>query len=535
MEKQIRPIVHNRFDFVITDVETGQVDKAYAELKPQAENIVLDRMYTRLTEFSTFFTNIVYGSGTGTLSAARTTLFSRVNYKAAADVSVVRSYPLSVWTRKIRLDINDNNGMFLREVGISDDTTLINTHALITDSEGNPIEIEKTSLKIIDIYATVYVELYDVDSGLQFYSNGLRDYLTGGAAPTGNIMGVALTSSDDFTATGQTKTGTRTVNAGAKSVTLQAEWGVNDWNKDIKYIAWTSLGIRCKIPRTGVFTGLQKNDVTVGTADGVKTTFTIPNQEVSGIVMKVDGVQNNNWTKNALEQIVFSPAPTTGIVTASYMTSLFPKDINYTFKPSITIQFAGAQPSPVEPTIDFTAMPGAETPVAGDTNYGYFGEVAAADFINGADLCALLGITEGTLINSMAGWLKVAKNGGRLLISKMCIRHTIPWNTLNALGLVYGEKTVAIQGGLYATRMLSTSEWDALIYPLHTNYDTWASFTDAELNVASMNTWTSTISGTARVIRGGSSVEFSNPVGSAGAFSDRGFRPVLEFIRPLTS
>lgn len=535
MEKQIRPIVHNRFDFVITDVETGEISKAYAELKPQAENIVLDRMYTRLTAFSTFFANIVYGSGTGTPSAAGTNLFSRVGYKAAADVSVVRSYPLSVWTRKIRLDVNDNNGMFLREVGISDDTTLINTHALITDSEGTPIEIEKTVLKIIDIYATVYVELYDVDSGLQFFSNGLRDYLTGGAAPTGNIMAVGLTTSDDLTATGQTKTGTRTVNAGAKSVTLQAEFGVSDWNKDIRYFAWTSLGIRCKIPRTGVFTGLQKNNVNVGTADGVKTTFTIPNQDVSGIVMKVDGVQNNNWTKNVLEQIVFNPTPTTGLVTASYMTSLFPKDINYTFKPSITIQFAGAQPSPIEPAKDFTAMPGSETPVAGDLNYGYFGEVAAADFINGADLCMLLGITEGTLINSAAGWLKVAKNGGRLLVSKMCIRHTITWNTLNALGLVYGEKTVAIQGGLYAVRMLSTTEWDALIYPLHTNYKTWAEFTDAQLGISSMYNWTSTISGASRVFRGGTSVTVSATFDPTNTHSGFGFRPVFEFIRPLLS
>lgn len=531
--KQINPIVHNRFDFVITDVETGEISKAYAELKPQAENIVLDRMYTRLTGFLTFFTNIVYGSGTGALSAARTTLFTRVGSKPATDESVVRSYPLSVWTRKIRLDVNDNNGMFLREVGISDDTTLINTHALITDSEGVPIEIEKTNLKIIDIYATVYVELYDVDTGLHFYSNGLRDYLTGGTAPTGNIMGVSLTQSDDFTNTAAVKTGTRTVNAAAKSVTLQAEFGVSDWNKDIRYIAWTSVGIRCKIPRTGVFTGLQKNNVNLGMADGVKTTFQIPNQGVSNVVMKVDGVQNNNWTKNAFEQIVFNPAPTTGIVTTDYTTSLFPKDLNYVFKPSLTIQFAGAQPSPVEPAINFAAMPGAQTPIAGNANYGYFGEVAAADFINGADLCALLGITAGTLINSTAGWLKVAKDGQRYFLSKMCIRHTISWDDLNTLKLVYGDKLVVIQGGLYAVRMLSTTEWNALMYPLHTNYKTWAEFTDAQLGISSILTWTSTTSGAERVVRGSGGVTTSIaflPTTTNSAFS---YRPILEFIRPL--
>lgn len=535
MNREIRPIVHNRFDFVITDVETGKVDRAYAALKPMAENIVLDRMYTRLINFQTFFTNIVFGSGTGTLSAARTTLFNRINSKAAVDEMLVRSYPLSVWTRKVRLDYNEFNGQWLREVGISDDATLINTHALITDSEGVPIEIEKTSLKIIDIYATVYVELYDVDSGLQFYANGLRDYLTGGSAPTGNVMGLALTKTDDFTIPGATKTGTRTVDAANKSTTLYAEFGVNDFNKDIRYVVWTSLGIRCKFPRVGVYTGMQKNNIPIGVADGVKTTFEIPNQEPSNVELKVDGVINNNWTKNAIGQYVFNPAPSSGQVTASYFTPLFPKDINHVFKTSITLRFGGAQPSPIEPVVDYSAMPGAHTPIAGNANYGYFGEVAANDFINGADLCALLGVTAGTLINSLAGWLKVAKDGQRYLLSKMCIRHTISWNALNALGLVYGERLVEIQGGLYAVRLLSTAEWDALVYPLHTNNKTWAEFTDAQLGISSMYTWTSTISGSNRVIRGYYSVTNSLTTDPTDANSIVGFRPVLEFIRPLSS
>ena len=515
--------IHNRFDFVITDVETGEVTKA------KAENIVLDRMYGRLINFQTFFVNIVFGSGTGTLDATRTTLFTRIGSKAAANEQLVRSYPISSWRRYIRLGVDEFNGNTLREIGISDDATLINTHALITDSEGNPITIEKTSLKVIDIYATLYVELYDVDSGLQFYANGLRDYLTGGALPTGNVMGVALSTTDDMPTV---KTGTRTVDAINKSTTLSASFGIDDWNKDIRWVAWTSLGLRCKFPRTGVFEGIQRNDVPVGTADGVQDTFTIPNQEVSGIVMKVDGVQNNNWSKNALEQIVFNPIPTTGAVTASYLCNLFPKTINYVFNASMTIKFAGTQPAPIEPAKNFSSMPGAQTPVAGDTTYGYFGEVVSNDFITGEALCAALGITAGTLINSTAGWLKVAKGGSRLMLSKMCIRHTISWNDLNALGVVYGEKVIAIAGGLYAVRMLSTVEWNELMYPLHTNYKTWAEFTDAQLNISSMYTWTSTISGTNRVLRGFPSVESSDTIAPTSALSLLGFRPVLEFLGP---
>jgi len=521
MKENTRARIHNRFDFVITDVDTGEVTKA------KAENIVLDRMYGRLINFQTFFVNIVFGSGTGTLDATRTTLFTRIGSKAAINEQLIRSYPISVWTRYVRLGVDEFNGNTLREIGISDDATLINTHAMITDSEGNPITIEKTNLKVIDIYATLYVELYDVDSGLQFYSNGLRDYLTGGALPTGNVIGVALSTTDDMPTV---KTGTRTVNVSEKSTTLSASFGIDDWNKDIRWVAWTSLGLRCKFPRTGVFEGMQRNDVPIGTADGVQSTFTIPNQEVSGIVMKVDGVQNNNWTKNALEQIVFDPIPATGAVTASYLCNLFPKTINYVFDISMTIKFAGTQPTPIEPAKDFSAMPGAQTPIAGDANYGYFGEVAANDFITGEALCAALGITAGTLINSTAGWLKVAKGGSRMMVSKMCIRHTISWNNLDSLGVVYGEKVIAIEGGLYTVRMLSTVEWNEIMYPLHQNYGQWTQLTDAQLGITNIYTWTSTISGTTRVVRGGASVEGSGTTAPTFAFSDAGFRPVLEFL-----
>ena len=151
---------HNRFDFVITDVESGEISRAFAALKPQAENIVLDRIYTRLLNFQSYFDQIVFGSGTGTLAASRTTLFNRIGNKAAVMESLVRSYPNSSWTQKIRLETGEHNGTTLREVGISETTTNINTHALITDSEGNPLEIEKTSSRIIDIYATVFFEVY---------------------------------------------------------------------------------------------------------------------------------------------------------------------------------------------------------------------------------------------------------------------------------------------------------------------------------------------------------------------------------------
>ena len=58
MKVKVKPKFHNRFDIVVTNALTGEV-----ELKGQAENMVLDRMYTRLVVLGSYFDQIVFGSG----------------------------------------------------------------------------------------------------------------------------------------------------------------------------------------------------------------------------------------------------------------------------------------------------------------------------------------------------------------------------------------------------------------------------------------------------------------------------------------
>ena len=182
MEVKVKPKFHNRFDIVVTNALTGEV-----ELKGQAENMVLDRMYTRLVVLGSYFDQIVFGSGSGTLDPTRTTLFSRVGNKACSTVELIRAFPVSKWTKSIRLEATEFNGNVLTEVGISETTTNINTHAMITDAEGNQLTIEKTPVRIIDIYATVFVEFDDFLDGGEWETT-LRDYLAGaGSAPSNSL------------------------------------------------------------------------------------------------------------------------------------------------------------------------------------------------------------------------------------------------------------------------------------------------------------------------------------------------------------
>ena len=68
MEFKTNVSIHNRFDIVVRNAETMEIEQI-----GHAENIVLDRIYTRLCVFNTYFVNIVFGGGTGVPTVDRTT------------------------------------------------------------------------------------------------------------------------------------------------------------------------------------------------------------------------------------------------------------------------------------------------------------------------------------------------------------------------------------------------------------------------------------------------------------------------------
>lgn len=529
METKAMVSIRNVFRIVARDALTEEIIEEF-----KGENIVLDRMYTRLLNFQTYFDNIVFGSGTGTPNVSRTTLFTRVGSKLAIQEELIRSYPTSKWTKRIRLETNEFNGNRITEVGISDTTTNINTHALITDTEGNPLDIEKTATRIVDIYATVFIEIYDVDTGLFWYGAGLRDYLTG-TGSAGNTLGISLLGLDDVV----TKPGTIVVNTAEKSVKSSAKFTIYDYNREIRYMDWVGIGLRCEIPRFGVFEGKQRNNVEIGIADGVKTIFKIPQKMISGLEVFVDGVLNEDWVRISTGDIQFDTPPAAGTVTANFYCLFYPKDEFHEFHASMKIQFAIGQPSPVVPVPTMPITPGPQAVTNGDSRYGFFGEVAVVDLINGEGLCNHIGLSAGTLQHSDAGWLKFASKYKHLFVFKRNIKHSVSWNHINEAGAIFGEKVIIIGNNVYLIRLLTTVEWDELIQPVHKDGigPRWGIYNDTDLNITGNGgyTWTSTTSGASRVLRGSSSVGYSNTYIPTEARSNSGFRPVLEFLYTLPS
>ena len=142
MEIKANVGLHNKFVIEVRDAETGELKQTATSY-----NIILDQMYTRLCGGSTYFVNIHFGTGTGTLSPSRTSLFTHLGTKAAVDEEQVKRIPNSSWTRKIVINPEEFVGSTFREVGIAFGATSTNlvTHSLLRDSEGSPLEITITA------------------------------------------------------------------------------------------------------------------------------------------------------------------------------------------------------------------------------------------------------------------------------------------------------------------------------------------------------------------------------------------------------
>lgn len=150
--------IHNRFDLEVLDAATGAVKQ-----RARGYNVICNQLWGRLLTPSTFFNYIHYGTGSGTPSAADTSLFTFLGCgqpNAAEDVWDIE-HDHEQWTsvtRKIQLAPETAVGAVLTEVGIGYSTAAgsLCTHAALQDMNGNPISITKTDTDVINIYATVF-------------------------------------------------------------------------------------------------------------------------------------------------------------------------------------------------------------------------------------------------------------------------------------------------------------------------------------------------------------------------------------------
>lgn len=192
-------------------------------------------------------------------------------------------------------------------------------------------------------------------------------------------------------------------------------------------------------------------------------------------------------------------------------------------------------------------LPGPKELIAGDLETGFYGETSPEEFISYEDLSNLVGVSAGTLHNQDQPWLKFSMDGNPAYVAKRTIRHSISHDQLVGENLVYGDRSVEIDGITYVIRLLTGlvdpdtwgrgGEWNRLMYPIHVddpNQQGWGiNYTDTDIGVGSgigQASWVqeSSLSSTSqRAIRGGSSMDFLNAILSSWTYSSFGWRPIL--------
>lgn len=158
--------LHNRFDAKLVDAATGEVKQVY-----KAENLVTDAFYDTLIHEPSrgnwsYPRDIVIGTGAGTPQASDTELFNQI-YSGSGTSVDNRVHRLSdtefYYQVTVTCTENQANGN-LTEIGLSGYSDYyvnpyLFSHAMFTDSEGQPIIIEKTNTDRLIVTATIYVKL----------------------------------------------------------------------------------------------------------------------------------------------------------------------------------------------------------------------------------------------------------------------------------------------------------------------------------------------------------------------------------------
>ena len=198
----------------------------------------------------------------------------------------------------------------------------------------------------------------------------------------------------------------------------------------------------------------------------------------------------------------------------------------------------------------------------------FIGEVP---LITGDELASSIGLIAGVSQFSTEPWLHFNDEGRDIYIAKKPFRHTVAWDQLDAVGVVYGSRTVTIDNKLYKVRLLrggngnpttdSTysgynttehqgSEWNRYMYPIHStthvsgsnpntsDMGTLAQYTDEQLHLRSnygngTYSWCQEVSGagaSCRVIRRHLGVTYGSYYTSSHTSTYYGWRPLLELI-----
>lgn len=279
---------HNRFDIVKNGEWVGC-----------AENIILDQMYNRICNFSTYFNNIHFGTGSGTPTPDRTSLFNHLGTKTAVVEETVKALPTSKVTKKIVLMPEEYVGQNITEVGVAygDATNYLVTHAMIKDAEGNPLSINKTDLDVIEIYATVFITFDEKYMLKYLLYNDFVQYFLDGTAPSSTLrVGELAIESDYYLGSHWIYSGemTRVADVTNKKIVYTHRVPTTTLGEIREFAIYNSF--RFVLPDLDIFTNHRIEGEILGTGDGSQVVYNTKFSGFTNPTVYIDGVQTNDYS-----------------------------------------------------------------------------------------------------------------------------------------------------------------------------------------------------------------------------------------------
>lgn len=164
MELSANLTLHNKFHLELRDAKSGKLKQ-----EAWAYNLVLDTYYSALSnkDMSLDLDYISLGTGLGTPAVTDTDLFHRIAANYANSRSAVHNLSstqnVRSYSRTISTTFTESDAIgLLTEIGISTQGWQyyrLWTHAMLTDSEGHTITIEKTDTDRLTVTATLYLTI----------------------------------------------------------------------------------------------------------------------------------------------------------------------------------------------------------------------------------------------------------------------------------------------------------------------------------------------------------------------------------------
>ena len=300
----IRAEIHNRFDIEVIDAKTGKVRQ-----KAQALNVVCNGYYNQLFTTAGNYRYIDVGSGNGTPSASDTALFHKeAGYIQASGYTYNRNWNEHWYSVSYSVQISETQlvGVTITEVGVSDHyDSVLCTHAMLEDMNGNQISIEKTNTDVVNIYVTRFLHWAPLDNGKiqppDFIADSVKSFLgTSNATPYIKLCMTDMSGWGYFFQTFSEKQNcTLSKSNGGKTITITANrFGASIANQ---YHGFPGLFLDwCYgffLPGFSGYTPAQIADESIGTGDGSKTAFStwFDVDDTKQITVKVNGAVTSGW------------------------------------------------------------------------------------------------------------------------------------------------------------------------------------------------------------------------------------------------